>query len=299
VIIDAHQHVWNLQRAEYAWLDSGLAPIDRTVELDEVLPAMRSLGVTASVLVQSADNADDTANMLRVADEHPAVVGIVGWVPLDEPERAARMLAERDDRVRGVRALLHAMPDPDWILRDDVDEGLGLLEATGLAFDFVAAGPASLAHVPVVSARHPDLAIVIDHLGAPPIGGSPAARLEWKRLLAAAAENPRVSAKVSGLYSGSGDLAAWTLDEVRPVVDDALELFGPERLLAGGDWPIVVLAGGYERVWTTLLDLAGALDRGARAALLGGTAARVYGLDAGRLEAAALALAAASGEPRV
>jgi L-fuconolactonase len=289
VIVDAHQHVWNLEDAEYPWLDSGLAPIDRTMELDEVLPAMRRLGVTASVLVQSADNAEDTATMLRVADEHPEVVGIVAWVPLDEPARAARMLAEltRDDRVVGVRALLHTMPDPGWILRDDVDEGLGLLAEAGLSFDFVAAGPASLALVPVVSARHPTLGIVIDHLGAPPVGGSPADRRAWRQLLAAAAENPRVTAKVSGLYSGSGDLAAWTPDELRPVFDDALEVFGPDRLLAGGDWPIVELAGGYERVWTALLGLAGGLDEAARAAVLGGTAERVYGLDAGRLESAA------------
>jgi L-fuconolactonase len=289
VIIDAHQHVWDLSRAEYPWLDAGLAPIDRTMEFDEVEPAMREAGVGATVLVQSADNEGDTANMLRVADAHPQVVGVVAWVPLDEPARAAAMLdrLRRDDRVAGVRALLHGYSDPEWILRPDVDEGLGLLESAGMTFDFVTAGPAAMALLPTVSSRHPGLSIVIDHLGKPPIGGTPAERDAWKDLIAAAASNPRVSAKVSGLYAATGDLAGWTEDAVRPFITDAIELFGVDRLMAGGDWPISVLAGGYDRTWSALLSLAGELTPREADALLGGTAASVYGLDSARLAAAA------------
>ena len=288
VIIDAHQHVWNLSRAEYPWLDAGMAPIDRTMELSEIEPAMREAGVGATVLVQAADNEADTANMLRVADEHPQVVGVVAWVPLDEPDRAAIALdgLRGDDRVVGVRALIHTYADPEWILRPEVDEGLGLLESRGLTFDFVVASPAALAVLPTVSARHPGLSIVVDHLGKPPIGGSEAEHAVWRELIAAAASNPRVSAKVSGLYSASGSLADWTLDTVRPFVADALELFGADRLMVGGDWPISVLAGGYERTWRALLSIAGGLAPAEATALLGGTATSVYGLAPERLAAA-------------
>lgn len=288
MIIDAHQHVWDLARADYDWLDSGLAPIDRTMDLAEIAPAMRRAGVGGTVLVQSADNAGDTANMLRIGDLHPEVVGVVAWVPLDDPRRAAEMLdgLRRDDRVVGVRALIHSYPDPEWILRPDVDEGLGLLEAAGATFDFVVGSPAAMAVLPELSERHPALTIVLDHLGKPPIGGSEADRVVWRRLLAAAAANPRVSAKVSGLYAASGAMGDWTLDAIRPFVDDALELFGTDRLMAGGDWPISVLAGGYERVWDALLALAAGLDPRESEALLGGTAAAVYGLSGERLAAA-------------
>ena len=279
MIIDSHQHVWNPATASYPWL-TGLDPIDREMALAEILPAMRAAGVTATVLVQADDNVEDTQNMLREADRHSEVVGIVAWAPLDRPDDAHRMLVKLSDdpRVVGVRTLLHAHPDPDWVLRTEFDEGLSMLESEGLTFDYVTGDPAALAHLSGISERHPTLSIVIDHLGKPPLGSD---RSEWRALIAAAAENPRVFAKLSGLYASSGPLDSWTVDDVRPVVDDALEIFGPDRLMVGSDWPIAVLAGGYERTVTALVELAGDSE-----ALLGGTAARFYSLDPALLAAA-------------
>ena len=279
MIIDSHQHVWNPATASYPWL-TGLDPIDREMALAEILPAMRAAGVTATVLVQADDNVEDTQNMLREADRHSEVVGIVAWAPLDRPDEAHRMLVQlgEDPRVVGVRTLLHAHPDPDWVLRTEFDEGLSMLESEGLTFDYVTGGPAALAHLPGISQRHPDLSIVIDHLGKPPVGSD---RSEWRSLIEAAAENPRVFAKLSGLYASSGPLDSWGLDQIRPIVDDALAIFGPDRLMVGSDWPIAVLAGGYERTMAALLELAGG-----DAALLGGTAARFYNLDPALLAAA-------------
>lgn len=291
MIVDSHQHVWDLTRAAYPWLDSGLAPIDRTMDLEDALPAMRRAGVDATVLVQATDSAADTANMLRVAAEHPEVVGVVAWVPLDEPQRAADMLDDwrHDPHVVGVRNLLHARPDTEWVLRDDVDAGLGVLEAAHVTFDYVTDGPATLAHLPIISERHPELAIVIDHLGKPPVGGATADRAEWRRLIEAAAGNPRVFAKVSGLYSSTGKLDDWTLDDVRPFFDDAVEVFGAERLMFGSDWPISVLAGGYDRTWEALHALGCTLGKSNREAFFGGTAASFYSLDNTLLSAARLA----------
>ena len=284
MIIDSHQHVWDPAAASYPWL-TGLDPIDRRMALAEILPAMRAAGVDATVLVQSGDSVEDTETMLREAEAHPEVVGIVVWVPLDQPDKAERMLDELRDntRVVGVRTLLHANPDPDWVLRPEVDAGLAVLARRGLAFDYVTGGPAALAHLPGISARHPDLRIVIDHLGKPPVGADTAA---WRELIAAAAENPRVTAKVSGLYSSVGPLDSWTLDQVRPVFDDAVAIFGADRLMAGVDWPIAELAGGYDRTVAALHALADTLSPAERDSLLGGTAASFYQLDAGLLAAA-------------
>lgn len=91
---------------------------------------------------------------------------------------------------------------------------------------------------------------------------------------------------MSGLYSASGALDSWTTDEVRPFVEDALELFGPDRLMYGGDWPISLLAGGYARTWEACLELLAPLDPDDRAAVLGGTAARFYRIDTTLLNAA-------------
>ncbi|MEU1301477.1 MULTISPECIES: amidohydrolase family protein [Streptomyces] len=287
-VVDTHLHVWDPGRAAYDWLGPAMSPVDRAMRFRDARPALRTAGVTAAVLVQAADNHADTDLMLATAATNPEVVGVVAWVPLDDPDRARARLAllRRDPHMVGVRTLLHERSDPDWILGPDAGAGLALLAEAGLTFDYSTSSPAALRHLPELAARHPTLRLVVDHLGKPPVGGGREDRAEWHRLIAAAAKHPRVHAKVSGLYSASGALDAWTTDEVRPYVEDALELFGPERLMYGGDWPISLLAGGYARTWEAVCELLAPLAPDDRAAVLGGTAARFYRLAPALLNAA-------------
>lgn len=277
-VIDAHQHVWNLERAAYAWLTPEAGVLHRSIGMEEVLPEFAVAGVTGSVLVQAADDDDDTDLMFEVAARHPLVLGVVGYVPLHEPARAAERLAElrRRPRFCGVRNLIHDRPDPLWLRRPDVDESLGLLAAAGVPFDVVGVLPEHLEAVLEISERHPDLDLVIDHLNKPPIGTD--AWEPWASLIARAAENPRVHGKLSGLYAATGDPAAWSVDSVRPVVDHALEVFGADRLMYGGDWPVSLIAGGYTRVWQGLSELLADLTVAERDAILAGTARRFYTL---------------------
>lgn len=284
MIIDAHQHVWDLGRVRYPWLGPQHGPVFRSVAEEEVLPQLRACGVDAVVLVQAADDAEDTALMLDTAARHPEVVGVVGFVPLADPTATAAALPAlaADPLVVGIRNLIHDRPDPDFLLRREVRESLGLLAGAGLAFDVVSVLPRHLEHVPVLAAEHPTLRLVVDHLSAPPIGSSD---LEpWRSLLARAAELPNVHAKVSGLYPAA-DPTAWSTEALRPVVAHAVEVFGPDRLMYGGDWPVSVLAGGYAAVWAGLQPLVAELGPSAAAAVLGGTAARVYRIDPDRLAA--------------
>lgn len=284
--IDAHQHVWDLGRSRYAWLASpGLEAIHRSIRYDDGVEHLDAANIDGSVLVQADDTDEDTDLMLETAATRPRVVGVVGWVPLDQPERAEQRLCEIESPVLvGVRALIHDLPDPDWIIRRDVDEGLGLLERRGLSFDFVAVLPRHLEHVITVSERHPELRIVIDHLAKPPIGLPE--REPWWSLISRAAENPRVTAKLSGLYSATADVAAWTEEQLDPFVDRALEVFGPSRLMYGGDWPFSIPAGDYPRTWSATSRILRRLDAAAQAEILGRSAIRHYRLDAGRVAAA-------------
>jgi len=285
LVVDAHQHFWDPARAAYDWLGPALAPINRRIGFDELAPILAATGVDATVLVQSADNADDSDCMFEMAAAHPEIAGVVAWVPLDQPALAAARLAvlRRRPEFVGVRNLIHEQPDPDWLLRPEVAEGLGLLAAAGVPFDLVAVLPRHLEHVPTLSERHPELRMVIDHLAKPPIGL--ASWEPWRTLIARAAENPRVYAKVSGLYPAAGDPLAWDAGTLRPFVDYALDLFGPDRLMYGGDWPISVLFGDYQKVWTELSAVFADLGPAERAALLGGTATAFYRLPADRLAA--------------
>jgi L-fuconolactonase len=280
MIIDAHQHVWNLDRVEYPWLTPDLGPIYRTFEEFDLEPQLGEAGVTGTVLVQAMDSYADTDFMLEVAGRWPRVVGVVGWVPLTRPEEAADALDHyrADPRFVGVRHLIHNDPDPDWLLRDDVRDGLALLAERGLTYDVVAELPRHLEHVPVLAEQHPKLRMVVDHLAKPPIREK--AWQPWADLLRRAAEHPTVYAKVSGLNTAA-DWDTWSADDLRPYVDYAIELFGPERLMYGGDWPISVLAGGYPKVWRETEALLAGLDVAERCRILGGTAVEFYRLSTG------------------
>lgn len=287
-VVDAHQHVWDLSRGGYGWLGPDLSPINRSFTLEEVAAEQDAAGVTACVLVQADDTADDTQLMLEVARAHPRVVGVVGHVPLERPEIAAAQLAAWHDEplLVGVRNLIHDRADADHLIRPEVDEGLGLLAAAGIPFDLVSVLPRHLEILPSVLERHPDLKVVIDHLSKPPVGE---ASLEpWWSLIGEVATHPQVFAKVSGLYPGDDPLA-WTVDDLRPVVERAYEVFGPDRLMYGGDWPVSLLAGGYTRVWEALSSLFAEWSQADREAVLHGTATRFYALDPDRLARAGTA----------
>lgn len=279
MVIDAHQHFWNLERAEYDWLSRpGNEEINRDFEFDDLEPILLRHGISRTVLVQAADSDADTDYLLEVCSRHEQIAGVVAYVALHRPaEAAARLdLLKKLPSVVGVRNLIHDQPDPDWLLRPDVCESLGLLEERRVPFDVVSVLPRHLQHVPTLSERFPQLRMVIDHLSKPPIRAGD--DRQWRSLIAAAAANPNVYAKISGLYPAAGALDAWEIEDLRAAFEAAVELFGADRLMFGSDWPVAILAGGYDRVWDALSTLLGDLDISARDAILAGTASSFYGL---------------------
>lgn len=277
-VIDAHQHLWDPATGWYGWLAREPEILQRRFVFADARDAIEALNVIGTVLVQAADRDEDTLAMLAEAATNPRVLGVVGYVPLEQPERAAARLAtlRTEDAFVGVRNLIHDQPDPDWLLRPDVAEGLRLLETAGLPFDLVAVLPRHLEHVGYLSERFPSLTIVIDHLAKPPVGTD--RRQRWYDLMSRAAGNPRVVAKLSGLYRHGGGPAA-TEEDLRPWVSEAIELFGAERLLVGSDWPVAEIEGGYAPVMGSVIAAVCSLlaDSEARQ-VLAGTAARVYGV---------------------
>jgi L-fuconolactonase len=279
VIIDAHLHIWDLERAEYPWLTPAIGDLYRSIDFPEIAPVLRERGIDGVVLVQASDEQADTEVMLAAAARHPEIRGVVAWSPLDDPERLRADLDRwaHEPRIVGLRNLIHEHP-PAWLDRPEVEQGIAVLAQARVPFDFVTADPAALAALAGITRRHPGLRVVIDHLGKPPIGGDAGDRAQWRRLLAECARHPLTVAKVSGLYAARGPMDAWTVDGVRPFVEDALELFGPDRLLYGGDWPISELAGGYARTWEAVRTILRALAPAEQDAVFGGTATRVYAL---------------------
>lgn len=277
--VDAHQHFWSLGKVDYPWLTpSEHEPIYRDFEPSDLEPLLEAAGITRTITVQAANSFADTDAMLARAERHPWIAAVTGWVPLLEPGDAERALEHYclHPAFRGVRHLVHDEPDPDWLLRARVRRSLALLADRDLVFEIPAVFPRHLVHVPGLAEELPELRIVIDHLGKPPIASG---ELEpWATQLGAAAAHPNVFAKVSGLNTAA-DPARWSADDLRPFVEVAVAQFGADRLMFGSDWPVCLMAGDYERVWTeSLRVLEELMAAPARDAVLGGTAASLYRL---------------------
>jgi L-fuconolactonase len=278
-VVDAHLHIWDAGRADYSWL--GETPeLPPVAGLDDARPEQDAVGVSDVVLVQAADHLADTELMLEVASRDPRVVGVVAWAPLTDPASVEALLDTwRGLPVVGLRHLVHRDPDPDLLVGEQVQVTLGLLGRRNLTFDVCAETPHLLSLVPGLAERHGGTTFVIDHLGKPPIGDR--GWQPWADLLAAAAAQPNVAVKLSGLNTAAGP--RWTGDDFVPYVDHALDCFGPERMMIGGDWPFARLnATSYTQVWEGLRLTLDALSPGELEQVLGGTARRVYRLGDGQ-----------------
>jgi len=283
LVVDAHQHFWTYGTYQTSWMDvppyagnPAFQTLRRSFQPDDLMPELKATGVHCTVTIEAADNLAENEALLANTHTYDWIAGVVGWAPLAHPSDVERTLDVRagEPALVGIRHLINVEPDPDWIIRPDVLKGLQVLAARGLTFDYVGILPRHLEHVPLVAQCIPDLRIVIDHLGKPPV-----ARREfepWSSLLARAAQMPNVFAKISGLDADGAD--NWTAADIAPHIDRALELFGPDRLMFGSDWPVANLRGGYGKVWReTNLALA-SLSRYERDRILGGTAVAFYHL---------------------
>jgi L-fuconolactonase len=276
-VIDAHHHFWDPCTVEIPWLGPESGPLLRSFWPADLTPERAAAGVRRTVLVQSANSAEDTDFMLSLAAIDSSIAAVVAWVDLLDPRRAAERLDVLGGSgvVRGIRHLIHDEEDPHWILRPAVLESLALVEERELVLELPAVFPRHLDDVPVLAARFPRLRIVVDHLGKPPLDGDLA---PWRAALAAAAGYPNVCAKLSGLNTATRR-SDWTAETFRPAFEAALALLGPERLIAGSDWPVLLLNGDYGRVWRATVELVAALEPTARDAILRGNAIDLYRIE--------------------
>jgi L-fuconolactonase len=270
-IIDAHLHLWDRAANSYPWITPELGELDADFTAQRARSELDAAGVDAAVLVQASDTLAETRWMLREAEQNPWIVGVVGWVQLDDPSVAAVMLDDLADQplLRGVRHLLH--DDPRDLLGDlAVQDSLREVAAHGLVFDVPDAWPRHLAAAGRIAETIPELTVVIDHLGKPPV--DVVEREAWRAALARVAVVPNTVAKFSGLES-----TVPTAGGLGPLLELALELFGADRLMYGGDWPMTIASGGYGPFWDATSALLAERSDDEREAVLHGTAERVYG----------------------
>ncbi|HRP57322.1 amidohydrolase family protein [Agriterribacter sp.] len=250
-IIDTHIHIWDLEKARYEWLDNDTSVLNRSYHLEELLPEMSNTPVASGILVQAANNLEDTTLMLDTAGRHREIIAIVGWLPLMEPHKVQMLLEKQFDKepyFKGVRHLIHNESDPRWLLQPQVTESLEMLASYHIPYDIVGINNEHLKTAIQVSEKIPSLRMVLDHLNQPPIKAGQRFGT-WGELMKEIAANGNVYAKISGLGTASGNPVGWTADDIAPYVGYALEVFGTDRCFLGGDWPVSTLAGSYGTHW--------------------------------------------------
>ncbi|MFD1714521.1 amidohydrolase family protein [Amnibacterium flavum] len=274
-MIDAHLHVWRIDRGDYDWLADEDASLRRDFSLADWAEAAASTPVDSCVIVQATPTRAETHHVLAVARDNPdRVRGVVGWVDFERPEAPDEIASlAADPLLVALRPWLQAIADPDWILGDQVGRALDALEQAGLVYESLIK-PVHLTRISELARTRPGLSILVDHGAKPDIaadGFEP-----WARdLRDLASASDRVVCKLSGLLTEAGTRTS--RDELEPYIATILDAFGPDRVLWGSDWPVVTTVASYADWFAMAHDLVPAEHRDA---VFGGTASRIYGLDA-------------------
>jgi L-fuconolactonase len=282
VVVDSHHHLWELSRG-YAWLDEpGLEPLRRTFTVEDLRAVLGPAGIDRTVLVEAARcRSDEVTEFLAVADATPEIAGVVGWVDLTAAALAEALAGHRTGpgghRLVGARAQVQGERDADYLRRADVRRGLAAVAGAGLVYDLVVRVDQLPACAEAARAL-PELTFVLDHLGKPRIRDGRAALEEWRALVAPVAACANVACKLSGLVT-EADHQAWSVGDLRPFVETALDLFGLDRVLFGSDWPVCLLAASYGQVKEALDAALPPLSVAERAKIFGENAVRIYKLD--------------------
>lgn len=276
--IDSHQHFWHYSAADYGWIGDNTRSIRRDFLPTDLAPQLAATGLDGTIAVQARQTLVETDWLLSLASDHPLIKGVVGWVPIREQGSAIGGLLDRyaqEPAFKGVRHVLQGEPDA-YMADASFNAGLREITARGLTYDlliFAHQLPAALDFVD----RHPNQPIVLDHIAKPVIEGPPPA--EWVKHLRELARRDHVCCKFSGVVTEVRAPGwSWTPELLRPYFDVVLEVFGPQRLMFGSDWPVCLVAADYVR-WHGFVEACVApLTPTENAAIFGGNAARFYNL---------------------
>jgi L-fuconolactonase len=281
LIIDSHQHFWQIWRFDYRWMTPDVDLLCRDYLPAMLEPILQRNSVAQTVLVQASNSVEETQWLLELAGENSFIAGVVGWVDLQSESAAEQLdLLTTHPKLKGVRHLVESEPADDWLTQPSVVCGLRELGTRGLTYDLLV-HPRHLKYATQVVRQCPETQFVVDHMAKPAIKSGEIE--EWARELKPLAAFPNVSCKLSGLVT-EADWNDWGIEDLRPYMETALEYFGPERIMFGSDWPVCLLAATYERVLDAFQNLLADLSEEKRRGIFSDNAIAFY-----RLEAEAIA----------
>ena len=272
--VDAHHHLWSYNQKEFDWLTTPLAELRRDFLPADLIVALNSSHVDFAIAVQARQSLEETDWLLQCADSTPRIAGVVGWAPLDAPELPTILDAcANTAKLVGFREIAQGQPE-GFFDRPGFNIGIVELTSRNLAYDVLIYEhqlPQAIAFVD----RHRNQCFVLDHAAKPRIR---VREMEpWRSQIRDLARRSNIMCKLSGLVT-EDDWSTWDLDTLRPYIDVCVEAFGTDRLLAGSDWPVCLVASSHTRWWNLLHDYFATFTPAERQRIFGGNAIEVYRL---------------------
>jgi|TARA_B100001093_G_scaffold108469_1_gene100711 L-fuconolactonase len=273
--IDSHHHFWKYDPVTYSWMNEKMGVLKKDYQPEDLKEEINSSNIDGVISVQADQSMRETDDLLKHANEHSFIQGVVGWFPLAEPELEG--LLERyasNPWLKGVRHVVQDEPDDRFILGDAFNAGIRRLKPHNLVYDILIYERQLGASIEFVD-RHPGQVFVLDHVAKPRIGDQVIE--PWKTQMFDMAKRENVYCKLSGMAT-EADWQSWTKEDLWPYIEIALEAFGPARMMLGSDWPVARLAVEYGDWMNLCRESISSLSETERALVEGGVAAQAYDL---------------------
>jgi L-fuconolactonase len=278
LVIDAHQHFWDPQTHLLSGLVGKYQSLRRPFRPEDLEPLLETAAVSRTVVVQADATMADTFGMLEVGRRHPFVAGVVGWLDPEQHDPASAVRAHLEApggaKLVGYRLPARDHPNPDWLREAGPWRAATSIGDAGLVTEFTMR-PENLGAALTLLEALGTRSCVVDHMMTIPVGD--ASRRMWKQAIVELAALPNVYLKISGMIDDPAP-DGWRPAWFQSAVDDVLEAWDSDRLMFGTDWPVCTLARSYTDVVAWTRSAIASLDAEQQAAVLGGNAARCYGL---------------------
>ncbi|MET3925823.1 amidohydrolase family protein [Devosia sp. 2618] len=274
--IDTHMHFWTLalEHSYALWMSPELEVLYRDYGPVDAKPWADQYNVEGCVLVSAGSTVEELGYLLGLANGHSFIRGIVGWVDMLGQGVAGNLeQLARSPSLKGIRPYLQDLPDDDWILRPDLDPAIQSALDLGLRFDALIK-PRHILNTVRFIERYPTLPVIVDHMAKPAINKGE--HDAWARDMEQFRDLTHVHCKLSGLLTEDGP--DWTPDRVKPYLETVIDIFGPDRLVFGSDWPVVNLVADYGKWVGVVADALKPLSPDDQQKVWATNAERFYGL---------------------
>ena len=272
--VDAHQHFWNFDPLRDSWITEDMEVIRHDFLPHDLKPLMDANGLNSCIAVQADQSENETDFLLGLASENEFIKGVVGWIDLCADTIHERLeYYSQFPKLKGFRHILQAEPI-EFILKPEFQRGITALQVYRFTYDILIY-PQHLPVIPDLIRGGNEQKFILDHLGKPNIKNGTSTT--WATDLKKLASHKNVFCKLSGMVT-EADHRTWKKEDIFPYMDKALELFGPERLLFGTDWPVCRLAASYDQVCDLMNDYLGKLTIHEQELIWGKNAALFYQL---------------------